>query len=104
MDQIANIVEEYHNILGSLDKIDHEIRKSDFANNEDYKPPAYNFFIGMAIMVVQIKAELAKVESDVIEAEYACDPDMQKIDRCITNINKSTKEIKSYESHRENQN
>jgi hypothetical protein len=80
MEQICNIVDSYHILQGELDRIDRNIRKSDFANSDGYKPPAYNFFIGMAIMVVQMRAELAKVESDVIEAEFACDPDMKEVE------------------------
>ena len=96
MDNILNIIESYNRIKDELDNIDNEIRNSEFATNSDLKPPAHNFYTNMAIMIVQAQGVLARCEPDIIEAEFACGPDMKQIDRCVENINNSTREIQSY--------
>lgn len=93
MDSILNIIESYNRIKDELDKIDNEIRNSDFATDSDLKPPAHNFFTNLAIMTVNVSGELARCEPDIIEAEFACDPDMKQIDRCVENINNYTRDI-----------
>ena len=93
MDSILNIIESYNRIKDELDNIDNEIRNSDFASDSDLKPPAHNFYTNMAIMIVQTQGVLARCEGDIIEAEFACDPDMKQIDQCVENINNYTAAI-----------
>ncbi len=86
MDNILNIIKSYNRIKDELDKIDNEIRNSDFATDSELKPPAHNFFTNVAIFIVNVSGEAARIEPDIIEAEFACDPDMKRIDQCVENL------------------
>lgn len=88
MDNVENICEKYHKILDICDEIERLIDKSEYQTDSDITPVKHNFYTNWAITVPNILGELARVESDVIEAEFALDPDMQQIDWCVeTSIN-----------------
>ena len=83
MDNILNIIESYNKIKDELDNIDNEIRNSDFITDSDLPPVAHNFYTNAAIFVVNVSGEAARLEPDIIKAEFACDPDMKRIDRHV---------------------
>ena len=67
MDQIESIIASYNKIIDELDSIDKQIRN-------------------LAIMVGQAQGVLARCESDIIEAKYACDPDMPVVSHYVVNL------------------
>lgn len=90
MDNTENICEKYYKLLDLCDEIESLIDKSEYQTDSDISVVKHNFYTNWAITVPNILGELARVENDVIEAEFACDPDMKRLDRHAENINTLT--------------
>lgn len=94
MDQIENIIEKYRNIISGLEQIEREIKTA--KDEPDYKSAGWDFFDAMQCMVDGGRKYFGVYLRDIIEAEFRDDPDMKQIDRCVENINTTTREVESH--------